>query len=311
MPRPSIATPAQVRETISILLRESGLSSGASSISFRRAVSVRKVRERLGGGNPATIAHEINAVEKDFIGSDAQQLSIPDLPADIAALMAQLWQAAVGVQLTEVLQLKKDAHSIADAAKSALVEEQLRNQVLLQELAEMRSATAEHNAQLAQATSQMAVLADQNAGLQRELDASREREAALQAAQQSLATEQTGAIAAARERYDGLSKQLLQETAQQRQAAQVEVTRMTTQAKFAEKREASLSGRIEQLEADLLEVRSQRDKAAGEVSALKYINTSLKIQVDEFLKARTGEKVLVVPPNQSKRRASAKGPGRD
>lgn len=308
MPRPAVATPAQVRETISSLLREAGITGTASAPSFRRAVSVRKVRERLGGGNPATIAHEINALEKDIVGADTPNLSIPEVPADIAALMGQLWQAAVGIQLTEVLQLKSQAQGIADAAKSALVEEKLRNQVLLQELSELRAATAERDAQLAHAKSQNTVLTEQNAGLQNELQASRGRESELHVAQAALEGEKTAAIAAARERYDGLSKQLLQETAQQRQTAQVEVSRMASQSKFAEKREATLAGRIEQLESDLVEVRTQRDKAAGEVSALKYINTSLKVQVDGFLKTRTNEPVPALPPSPAKRRGTVKRP---
>lgn len=310
MPRPAVATPAQVRETISSLLREAGIAGMASAPSFRRAVSVRKVRERLGGGNPATIAHEINALEKDIVGADSQNLSIPDVPADIAALMSQLWQAAVGIQLTEVLQLKSQAQGIADAARSALVEEQLRNQVLLQELAELRAAAAERDTQLAQVKSQNTVLAEQNARIQNELQASGARALQLLAAQKVLEDEKTAAIAAARERYDGLSKQLLQETAQQRQANQTEVSRMTSQSKFAEKREATLLGRIEQLEADLLEVRTQRDKAAGEVSALKYVNTALKTQVDEFLKSRTHDMLPAPPPGAAKRRGTVKDPSR-
>ena len=310
MPRPTVATPAQVREAVASLLREAGIVGGVSAPSFRRAVSVRKVRERLGGGNPATIAHEINAVERDTVGGDNQSLSIPEVPADISALMSQLWQAAVGVQLTDVLQLKAQAQGIAAAAKSALVEEQLRNQVLLQELAELRSAAVERDTQLAQSRSKNAVLTDQNTALQNELLTSRRRETELGAAHQALEKEQTAVIAAARERYDGLSKQLLQETAQQRQAAQVELGRMANQAnqanqaKFADKREATLLGRIEQLDADLLEVRMQRDKAAGEVSALKYINTALKIQVDDFLKSRMSEPVPAPKPSPTKRRAS-------
>ena len=308
MPRPTVATPAQVRETISSLLREAGIAGTASTPSFRRAVSVRKVRERLGGGNPATIAHEINALEKDIVGADSQIPPIPEVPADIAALMGQLWQAAVGIQLTEVLQLKSQAQGIADAAKSALVEEKLRSQVLLQELAELRAAAAERDTQLAHAKSQNAVLTERNAELQTELQASRGRESELLAARAALEDEEMEAIAAARDRYDGLSKQLLQETAQQRQTAQVEVSRMASQSKFAEKREATLAGRIEQLEADLLEVRTQRDKAAGEVSALKYINTSLKVQVDGFLKSRTHDTVPAPPPSPAKRRRTVKRP---
>jgi chromosome segregation ATPase len=308
MPRPTVATPAQVREAITSLLREAGITSTASAPSFRRAVSVRKVRERLGGGNPATIAHEINALEKEIVGADTKNMSIPEVPADIAALMGQLWQAAVGIQLTEVLQLKSQAQGIADAAKSALVEEQLRNQVLLQELAELRAAAAERDTQLAQAKSQNTVLAEQNARIQNELQASGVRTSELLAAQTVLEDEKTAAIAAARERYDGLSKQLLQETAQQRQANQTEVSRMNSQSKFAEKREATMLGRIEQLEADLLEVRTQRDKAAGEVSALKYVNTSLKTQVDEFLRSRAHDMLPAAAPGPAKRRGTVKAP---
>lgn len=306
MPRPTVATPAQVREAISSLLREAGINGAASAPSFRRAVSVRKVRERLGGGNPATIAHEINALEKDVVGADSQNLSIPQVPADIAALMSQLWQAAVGIQLTEVLQLKSQARGIADAAKSALVEEKLRNQVLLQELTELRATAVERDTQLAQAKSQNLVLTEQNARLQNELQASSVRESELQVARVALESEKAAAVTSARERYEGLSKQLLQETAQQRQAAQVEVARIASQSKFAEKREATLLGRIEQLEADLQEVRTQRDKAGGEVSALKYVNTALKTQVDEFLKTRTNEQVLASPPGPARRRSSGK-----
>lgn len=304
MPRPTVATPVQVREAISSLLSEAGINGTASAPSFRRAVSVRRVRERLGGGNPATIAHEINALEKDIVGSDNPQLVIPDVPEDIAALMGQLWQAAVGVQLTEVMRLKSQAHEIAEAAKSTLVEEQLRNQVLLQELTELRAAAVERDTQLAQAKSQNAVLTEKNAGLQNELQASRDRESELLAGRVALEEEKKAAIAAARERYDGLSKQILQETAQQRQTAQVEVSRMTSQSKFAEKRESTLLGRIEQLETDLLEVRSQRDKTAGEVSALKYVNLSLKTQVDEFLKTRTNDPAQA--PGPAKRRRTVK-----
>ena len=79
---------------------------------------------------------------------------------------------------------------------------------------------------------------------------------------------------------------------------------MTSQSKFAEKRESTLLGRIEQLETDLLEVRSQRDKTTGEVSALKYVNLSLKTQVDEFLKRRTNDPAQA--PGPAKRRRTVK-----
>jgi len=76
MPRPTVATAAQVREAIASLLKEAGIVGAASAPSYRRAVSVRRVRERLGGGNPATIAHEINALEKEIVGTDNRNLGV-------------------------------------------------------------------------------------------------------------------------------------------------------------------------------------------------------------------------------------------
>jgi chromosome segregation ATPase len=207
-----------------------------------------------------------------------------------------------------VIQLKAQALQVADNAKSALDEAQLRAQMLLQELAELRAAVTERDTRLAQATSNQAVLADQVKGLQADWQASRQREGQAQAELAELNAAQAEAIASARKRYDGLSKQLLQETAQQRQAAQVEIGRLASQMKFAEKREATQLGRIAQLEADLLEVRAQRDKAAGEVSALKYVNTALKTQVDEFLQSRTQQSPDPAPKlARGRRRASGKG----
>jgi chromosome segregation ATPase len=87
-----------------------------------------------------------------------------------------------------------------------------------------------------------------------------------------------------------LSKQLLQETAQQRQAAQAEVGRMASQQKFADKREAALQVRVGQFEADLVEARAQREQAVGEVSALRYVNTSLRAQIDEIMRAMPAPK---------------------
>lgn len=65
MARPTIATSANVRATVLALLREAGASESLSGQTFRRVVSVRKVRAYLGGGNPSTIGREINAYSGD------------------------------------------------------------------------------------------------------------------------------------------------------------------------------------------------------------------------------------------------------
>lgn len=55
-------------------------------------------------------------------------------------------------------------------------------------------------------------------------------------------------FAAVQQRYEGLSKQLLQETAQQRQALQQEQGRIASQLKFAERRIATLEEARAQLD---------------------------------------------------------------
>lgn len=75
------------------------------------------------------------------------------------------------------------------------------------------------------------------------MQSAREREAQWLAEREAIKRAQVDAIDAAQERYEGLSKRLLQETAQQRLAAQAEVSRMASQQKFADKREAARGNR--------------------------------------------------------------------
>jgi len=283
MPRPTIATHADVRSTVLALLQEAGVDQSPSALSFRRAVSVRKVRAHLGGGNPSTIGREINAVEAEMVRGGVSTLALPEVPADIAALMTQLWQAAVGVQLDEVLALKLQAQAVADGARNALAEAQLRSEVLMQELVELRAGITDRDARLAQALATQATLETQIATQNTELQASHARAAQLDAKLVAQEAAMVAAIASARDRYDGLAKQLMLETEQQRQAAQVETGRMDGQLKFAEKREATQLGRIAHVETELQEVRAQKDQAMGEISALKYVNSALRAQVDGIL----------------------------
>ncbi len=243
---------------------------------------MRKVRERLGGGNPATLGREINLIEAELAhGVDA--IPIPDLPADIAALMTQLWQAAVGTQLDELQQLRTQAQAVATAAQDELQESRLRSQVLQEELAQMRTAIADRDMRLAQAQAINASLEEQIQALQGELSAAHQEGMALKSQLEGLTQTQAQAVAFARDRYDGLSKQLLQETALQRQAVQQEVSRLGNQLKFAEKRDAAQLLRLNQLEVELQELRGERDKANGEAAALRYVNSTLRAQVDDIV----------------------------
>lgn len=296
MARPTIATSADVRAAVLALLRESGASESPSGQTFRRVVSVRKVRAYLGGGNPSTIGREINAVEAELVRDGAPLPALAELPADIAALMTQLWQAAVGVQLDEVLALKSQTQGVADAARTALTEAQLRGEVLMQELMELRAGIVERDTRLAQTLATQTTLETQIATLTAELEVSRARAEHLGAELVAKEASASAAIASARDRYDGLAKQLMLETEQQRQGAQAENGRLAGQLKFAEKREATQLARIAHVENELQEVRAQKDQAMGEISALKYVNTALRTQVDGFLSALPKSQAKGLPP---------------
>ena len=307
MARPATSSPNDVRTVVLSLLREAGVAGEPSAQSFRRAVSVRKVRARLGGGNLATIGREINRLEAELVGEDLVLPGMPDIPADIATLMAQLWQAAVGVQLDAVVTLQANAKAVAEGARNELIEARLRADMLMQELAEMRATAVDKDAKLAQALSAQASLTDQVRALQDDLTQSDARASEFAAELERHKAQQSELVATAREQYDGLSRQLLQETAQQRQLVQQEGSRLASQLKFAEKRETSLVGRLESLESELQEARTARDKASGEIAALRYVNTSLRAQLDEYMPVRptpakaSGE----ASPKQASKRPSA------
>lgn len=285
MPRPAVATPADVRKAVHALVAEAGVGERPSAQAFRRAVSVRKVRERLGGGNPATIGQVVNTVEAELVRAGADRIVLPELPADVAELMQQIWRAAVGAQLDAISQLRSQAHAVADGAREALTESQLRADVLKQELAELRATVAERDTRLAQSSTDQAASLARAVALDAELEAARSQLTQLGSELDAVRTAQAQAIAAAQERYEGLSRRLLEEAGQQRQAAQGELGRLASQLKFADKRQATLEGRLQQLEGELIDARGQHQQASGEVAALRYVNASMRSQLDEFVSA--------------------------
>jgi chromosome segregation ATPase len=300
MSRIATTTPEQVRSTILAMLAEAHESQPASRERFRRVVSVRKLRERLGAGDPGTLGRAINEVEAELVQAGLADIALPDIPAEIADLMRQVWQAAVSVQLDEVMSLKTEARQTVEATQATLVESTLRVDVLKQELAELRTAAVERDSLLAQLRTDHAALTMQYATSQ---DTQQALQLQLQAARTHSATlEQThaDALSSVQLRYEGLSKQLLQETAQQRQAQQDERGRLASQLKFAERRIATLESSLQDAESELAKEREQRHKLAGEASAFKAVNASQRAQLDELMRA-----ALAPPPVARKRAESA------
>lgn len=301
MPRPATVTSEQIRSTILAMLAEAHETQPTNRERFRRIVSVRKLRDRLGAGDPATLGRAINAIESELVRAGLADIALPDIPAEIAEQMRQLWHAAVSVQLDEVVRLKGEAERSVSEAQAALVESNLRVEVLKQELAELRALLAARDTELAQLRTDHAALMAQDAArhvaqqdLQTQLQAAHAHSAALEHAQ-------AHALAEAQQRYEGLSKQLLQETAQQRQAVQNENGRLASQLKFAEKRIAALEATLARTESELAGEREKRQSIVGEASAFKAINASQRAQLDELLRA-----ALVSKPT-AKKAASAVG----
>jgi len=132
---------------------------------------------------------------------------------------------------------------------------------------------------------------------------SSEQEAALAAAQERLLAgerTQAEAIASAQARYEGLSKQLLQETADQRTALAAERNQLASQLKLAERRLAGLEQERSRLEAELADERAARQTAAGEASALKAVNASQRAQLDELLRATLAAATPFTKPGPDK-----------
>jgi hypothetical protein len=160
---------------------------------------------------------------------------MPGIPVEIAEQMRALWQAAVAVQLDDVVRLKADAQQTIAVADAAVDERE----------AQLDAGTAER--------------------------AAAERTHA-------------AALADVQHRYEALSKQLLQETAHQREALKEEHAQFASQLKFAERRVAALDGERERLEGELAGEREARQQAVGEALALKAINASQYAQLDELLR---------------------------
>ncbi|NUA26635.1 DNA-binding protein [Cupriavidus basilensis] len=294
------ATPEQIRATVLAMLAEAGDAQPPTGERFRRVVSVRKLRARLGSGDPATLSRTLNAIEAEVVRAGLADLALPELPVEIAEAMRALWQAAVAVQLDDVVRLKREAQSAVEAAQAARAEAELRVELLRQELTEVRDRLALRDTELADARAVHAALqprAEQLAARVGELETAL---AAAHAHQADGERTHADAIATVQARYEALSKQLLQETAHQRDAVQAERTQLASQLKFAERRIAALEQERERAEAALASERAARQTATGEASALKAVTASQRAQLDELLRATLAATAAPAKPRAAK-----------
>jgi predicted nuclease with TOPRIM domain len=307
MPRPAAVSADQIRTTVLAMLAEAGDAQPPSGERFRHVVSVRKLRARLGAGDPATLARILNTIETEVVRAGLAGVAIPGLPDTIAEQMRTLWHAAVTVQLDEVVKLKADATQASEAAEVARRDADLRVELLRVELAELREQLSARDTALATVRAEFRA----TSGKMTEAEtAALDLRAALTSANASLGTanaEHAAAIAAIHARYEGLSRQLLQETEHQREAWRSERERLSGQITQAQERTAALEGLRERLLTDLASEREGHQRAAAEAAAL----TTLVTEQRALLQAIQAGPAAQAGPRRTPRSAMpAVSPGR-
>ncbi|WP_028221935.1 DNA-binding protein [Paraburkholderia oxyphila] len=271
MARPAAVSADTIRTTVLAMLAEAGDPAPASDARFRKIVSVRKLRARLGAGDPAMLSRHLNAIEAELVQAGLTGFAVPDLPPEIAAQMRALWEAAVATQLDGVVHLRQQAEQVKAAADAARHEAELRTELLRTELADLRAQLTARDDALLTLRLESRALAERAQALESASGQLQSRLAAAETAAAGAVREHAGALAAERARYDGLSKQLLRETAHQRETFQTERQRLEAELVRAGERLAALEALRERLLTELGDERNARQHAAAEAAALTTV----------------------------------------
>lgn len=285
MPRPPSATLEKIRTAVRAMLAEAGEPTPASGQRFRAIVSVRKLRERLGAGDPGTLARALNTIEAEVVGSGMEAIEIPGMPPEIAEQMTALWQAAVTVQIEAVAQRSREVEQRLAEDKQAREDAQMRVEWLSEEVGTLRQTLNTRDSELADLRVQNAALTRRNTELEAAAQTHQQQLEGAAAERAALERAHADALEAARARYDGLSKQLLQETERQRALAQREVERTTERLTAATARLARLETDLAQQGRELTQERSERQRAESAMDTLNAVNVSQTEQIDTLKRA--------------------------
>ncbi|MGY6119678.1 DNA-binding protein [Paraburkholderia strydomiana] len=313
MARPAAVSPDQIRTAVLAMLAEAGNAESTtpdtSVISatpvtrerFRRAVSVRRLRARLGAGDPAMLSRALNAIEAELVQAGLAEVALPGLPEPIAEQMRALWAAAVSVQLDDVVRMKAEARDAMEAAQVARHDADLRVELLRVELADLRAHLSARDAELATARTECRVATTTLAEREQAAAALRQSAERMTQALEDARTDHAAALAAVHARYEGLSKRLLQETEHQRHALAAERERLAKQFADAQTRITALEGLRERLLEEVAGGRDAHRQAVAEAAALATVVAGQRHAL-EALQALT--------PEQSARPASPAHPAR-
>jgi hypothetical protein len=218
MGRTPLNSPQAVRVVVQQLLDAAGVAAPITPSLFRRIVTTRRLREELGGGDPAWIGRHVRMIEAELVSETSARYAVGGLPNQVADSMRSLWLMALEAARGEFAAAQADAAaSVASATAerdnaSALVD------MLRAELDDWQKRAREQDVCIGQ---QREELAQVQRRLAEETDEARRVEAALdQAARASdeARRRHDEELTAVRERYAGLSKQLFATTDELRQS---------------------------------------------------------------------------------------------
>lgn len=251
MPRTPLHSPAEVQATVDALLAEGGLRPPVAAGVFRRAVSVRRVRERLGGGDHATLARTIRQLEQQYQVAARTQRTLPALPDDVATLMEHAWAAAVAAAEAGFLPMQEEATRSVAAADAARKDAETRVEMLWKELADLAAKLEAGNQTVGELRAQLAASQREKAASAQRADELASRLAASEEMRAGERQRLDADVVKIRDEYNGLRASLLNSTDEQRQELA--------------KRRNELELRLRRTEQLLEEVTRDRDRLRAEL----------------------------------------------
>lgn len=217
MGRAPLNSPQSVKAVILQLLTDGGVGQHVTPQAFRRAVSARRVRDKLGGGDPSWIARQIRAVEAEILSESSSRDAIADLPQAVAAAMRGLWQTAMAAATDEFADAREEARRAIDAARDERENADAVAAMLRIECQDVREQVAERDRKLGEIEATGRFL-KQQLDEERELRQQAEAQRAELSRAHALDRESHRAdLEAVRVEYEGLRRQLLKDTDTHRQ----------------------------------------------------------------------------------------------
>jgi chromosome segregation ATPase len=267
MGRISSNSPEAVRTAVLDLLAEGGQSAPATSQEFRRHVSVRRVRARLGSGDTSALGRQINEIEIELVSAGRARLSVPGIPEHVAALMQGLWTAALDAQTREVIRLQQTASEFVEQAESARDNAVARVDLLKLELDDLRRDLAARDQTIGELRARLAEAERQLASANADARSAADRLEELSRHDDQRRRDHEAQLAALRTEYDGLGRQLRQETDKMRQAMLSEKGALEGSLTKASQLIKNQEQLLSELQADRNRLRSelaaQRDASPG------------------------------------------------